>query len=130
MLSLVEGEHPVAEGEPEGCNTINTPEATVMFVYPAEQGLMSSIAERCIRAHFAVAKLVVAGLRHIECNGSAAGNNPLALAVAKRGVLGMTAGAPIVGLSTVQVHVGGEETGEGWQRGWSVLALLVWARLI
>jgi len=98
VLSLVEGEHPVAKGEPEGGDTIHAPEATVLFVHPAEEGLMSSIAERSIRAHLAVAELVVAGLGHIKCDGSASGNDPLALAVAEGRVLGVTARAPIVGL--------------------------------
>ena len=130
MLSLVEGEHPVAEGEPEGGDTVHTPEATVLFVYPAEEGLMSTIAEGCVRAHLAVAQLVVARFGHIESDGSAAGNDPLALTVAQGGVLGVTARAPVVGLPTVQVHVRGEQTGEGRQRGRPVLALLVGARLI
>ncbi len=54
-LSFVEGEHPVGEAEPEGGNTIHTPEATMLFVDPAEEGLMGTVAEGGIGTHLAVA---------------------------------------------------------------------------
>ena len=81
MSSLVESEHPVGEAAPESDNTINTPEATVLFVSPTDDGLMSTIAEGSISTHLAVAEFVIARLRNVESDRSATGNDPLALTI-------------------------------------------------
>ncbi len=130
IISLVEGEHPVREAEPEGSDTIDAPEASVLFVNPPDQLLMSAVAEGSICAHLAVAELEVAGLAHVEADGAAAGQDPLALAVTQRRVLSVTTAAPIVHLPTVEVHVGREDTCEGRHRRRPVLAFLVGATLV
>ena len=127
--SLVESEHPVSECCPERAHTVNAPVAAMVFVDPPEQCLMSAIAEWGVGRHLAVAQLEVTWLAHIERDGSATGHYPLALTVAKGRVLGVTARAPVVHLSTMEVHVSGVETSEGghWRR--SVLAFLIGAWL-
>ena len=45
MLSLVESESPVAETAPEGSDSPQAPEASMVFMYPLEHVLMSTIAE-------------------------------------------------------------------------------------
>ena len=110
LWSLVESEHPVAEGDPEGAYTGNRPEATMVLGTPFPDVLMSTVAERSIRWHLAVAELVVAGLGDIKSHGSAPRQNPLALTVAHWVHLTMSATAPVVWFSTVQEHVRGEDT--------------------
>jgi hypothetical protein len=65
-FSLVEGEHPVGDARPVGDHTVEAPEAAVLAVNPADQGLVSAVAEGCVGAHLAVAKLEVARLAHVE----------------------------------------------------------------
>lgn len=125
--SLVEGEEPVAETEPEGGNSIHAPESSVALVGPSEELLMGAIAEGCIGAHLAVAELEVAGLANIESDRAATGKDPLALTIAEWGVLGMSATAPIVHLSSVEIDVSWEDTCECRHRGWSVFALFIWS---
>ena len=43
--SLVESEHPVAEGDPEGTDTSNRPEAAMVLGTPLPDVLVSTIAE-------------------------------------------------------------------------------------
>lgn len=123
--SLVEGEHPVWETSPEGTNTPQSPETSMVFVNPSDQSLMSTVAEWCICWHFAVAKLVVAWFRDVERNWSAACQDPLALTITEGWVLCVTAWAPIVHLGTVQVNVGWEQTSESWKRRWSIFTLFI-----
>jgi hypothetical protein len=42
----------------------------------------------------------------------------------------VTAGAPIVNLAAVKVHMGGEKAGEGWQGVRPVVSLFIRSRLI
>ena len=123
--SLVEGEQPVAEAEPEGGDSIHAPETSMVFVGPSEELLMGTIAERCIGAHLAVAELEVSGLIHVKSDGSVSGKDPLALTITEWGVLGMSAAAPIVHLSTVKIDVSWIDTSERGQRGGSVFAFLI-----
>jgi len=125
--SLVEGEKPVAETEPEGGDSIHAPESSVVLVDPSEELLMGTIAERCVGAHLAVAELEVAGLAHIESDRAATGKDPLALTIAEWGVLGVSAAAPIVHLSSVEIDVSWEDTCECRHRRWSVFALFIWS---
>ena len=81
MISLVESEHPVAPGQPEGTDTSHGPEATMVLGTPLPDVLMSTIAEWGICGHLAVAELVVAILGDIEGDGTAASQDPLALTV-------------------------------------------------
>ena len=46
--SLVESEHPVAPGDPEGCNTGDRPETTVVLGSPLPDVLVSAVAEGSI----------------------------------------------------------------------------------
>ena len=94
--SLVEGEHPVAEGDPEGTDSSHGPEATMVLGTPLPDMLMSSIAEGRIGGELAVAELVVARLRDIEGDGAAAGDDPLALTIAHGVHLTVAARAPVV----------------------------------
>ena len=59
LVSLVESEHPVAPGDPEGGNTSNGPETTMVLCAPLPDVLMGSVAERRIGRQLAVAELVV-----------------------------------------------------------------------
>ena len=125
--SLVESEHPVREAQPEGAHTSETPEASVVVGGPAQYLLVGAVAEGRIGRHLAVAELEVAGLANIESDRAATREDPLALTIAEWGVLGMSATAPIVHLSSVEIDVSWEDTCECRQRGWSVFALLIWS---
>ena len=57
-ISLVEGEHPVRDASPPSAESGHTPEASMMFVGPFEN-FVASVTEWSVRAHFAVAKLVI-----------------------------------------------------------------------
>ena len=129
-FSLVESEHPVGNAGPPGSDESHTPEASVVLVGPLEDMLMSSIAERCVGTHLAIAKLVVATLCHIEINRSQPGHNPLALSIAEGTDLGVTAAAPLVDLASVKVHVGREKTGVSWHAWGSVASFLVWPTFV
>ena len=96
---------------------------------PLPEQLVSAIAEGSISGHFAVAQFVVAALCHIKSHRSAPGQDPLALPIAHWVDLAVSTRAPIVGFSTAEVHVGGENTGVRGHAGWSVAALLIGARL-
>ena len=124
---MIEGEHPVSEGNPEGSRTGDTPETAMVLRTPLPDVLMSAVAEGRIRGHLAVAEFVVATLGHIEGYWTAPRQDPLALAVAKRVDLTMTTAAPIVRLATVEVHVGREDTGVGGHTWRSVSAFFVWS---
>jgi len=125
--SLVESEHPVGEAQPEGAHTGETPEASVMVGGPAEHLLVGAVAEGRIGRHLAIAELEVARFGHVEGDGAATGHDPLALAIAEGRVLGVTARAPVVYFTTVQVDVGREQTSIGRQRRRSVLTLFIGA---
>ena len=128
VSSLVESEHPVGEAGPKADHSVDAPEATVLVVDPSEELLMSTVAERCVGAHLAVAELEVARLGHVEGHWTATGQDPLALAIAERGVLGVATSAPVIDLTAVKVGVSGEDTSKCWQ-GWRpVFAFFVWAR--
>ena len=58
--SLVESKGPVAEAAPEGDDSPDAPESSVMFVGPLEHMLMRTIAEGSVGGEFAVAELVIA----------------------------------------------------------------------
>lgn len=96
-----------------------------MFVDPLHHDLVSTIAEGSIRRQFAVAELVVARLRHVEVNRSVSSQDPLALSIAPGRNLGVTAWAPVVHLTTMQVDVSGVNTSVCRQRGRSILSFLV-----
>ena len=95
---------------------------------PFPDVLMCPIAERCIRGQLAVAEFEVAGLAHIESDWTVPRQNPLALSVAHRVNLTVTARAPIVRFASVQEHVGWEDTSVGGHARWLVAAFLVWSR--
>ena len=118
--SLVESESPVSEASPEGDDSPQTPETSMVFVDPLEHVLVSSVAERSIGRQFAVAELIVARLRNIELDWSAPGEDPLALTVAEGRVLRVAARAPVVNLASVQIDMGWEYTGVSRQRRRSV----------
>ena len=91
LLSLVEREHPVEHAAPPRSNSRYTPEPSMMLVGPLENMLMSSIAEWCVSAEFAIAKLIVAALRYIKINRSQPGDNPFALTQSKEVIIGIYA---------------------------------------
>ena len=92
---------------------------------PLPDMLMSTVAEWRIRWHLAVAEFVVATLWHIEGYRATSCQDPLALAIAHRVDLTMSATAPIVWLGPGEVHVGWEDTGVGGHAGRPVSALFV-----
>lgn len=96
---------------------------------PFPKVLMRSIAEWSIGRHLAVAQFIVAWLTHIESDGAKSRDHPLALTIAKRVNLTCTARAPIILLSSLQEHVGGEDSGIDWHTCWSISALLIWSTL-
>ena len=128
--SLVKGEHPVAHARPETDDSSDSPEPTMVLCSVLPQVLVSSIAERGVSTHFAVAEFVVAGLGNVKRNRSKSGDNPLALSVAEWLHLSMSTTAPIIDFRPVKVDVCGEDTAVGRQRGRSVLSLLVGTRLL
>ena len=95
------------------------------LISPPEQVLMSAVAERCVCRHLTVAHLVIAALGDVEGNRSAPRDDPLALAVAERVHLRVTAATPFILLSSVQVHMNWVYTSIGWQTWRSVPSLLV-----
>ena len=99
----------------------------MMFVSPLENQLMSSIAEWSIAAHLAVAKFKITTFAHVESHWSVSSDKPFALSIAHWGDLTMATTAPVVGLASVQVHVGWVDTGIGWHAWWSVSSFLVWS---
>ena len=96
LASLVEGEHPVAPGDPESGDTSNGPESAMVLGAPFPDMLMCTVAEWRICAQLTVAEFEVARFAHIESNRSAPGQDPLALTVAHRVDLTVTAGAPVI----------------------------------
>lgn len=101
----------------------------MVLLDPLNDLLVRAVAEGSVGRAFAVAQLVVARLTHVEGHGSAASENPLALAVAERINLGVPAAAPVVLLASVQVNVCRENTsvrGHAWR---SVPAFLIGPRL-
>lgn len=62
--------------------------------------LMSSTAERSVRAHFAVAKLIISAFTYIKGNGSVSRHNEFALPVAEGVVPGMPARTPVIFFSS------------------------------
>ena len=79
---------------------------------PLHHMLVSSIAERRICRHLAVAELVIARLGNVEYNRPVARDNPLALAVAEGIELRMTAAAPVIGFAFCQENMRRVDTGE------------------
>lgn len=96
MFSLVESEHPVAEGEPEGGHTGDGPEAAMIFGSPLPDVLVRAVAEGRVRRHLTIAQLVVATFAHVERHRPTTSQNPLALPIAHRVYLRVATGAPIV----------------------------------
>ena len=96
---------------------------------PLPKVLMCSIAEWRIGRHLAVAQFIVAWLTHIESDGAKSSDHPLALSIAKRVNLTCTARAPIIWLSSLQVHVSWEDSSIDWHTGRSISALLIWSTL-
>ena len=92
---------------------------------PLPDMLMSTVAEWRIRWHLAVAEFVVATLWHIEGYRATSRQDPLALAIAHRVDLTMSATAPIVWLGPSEVHVGWEDTGVGGHAWRSVSAFFI-----
>jgi len=129
-FSLVEGEGPVGEARPERDHTPDAPEAAMALVDPLEHMLMSTVAERSIGGHLAVAQLVVAALSHVEADRSASGDNPLALSVAERVHLRVSATAPVVNLRSVQVDVSRENTGVCGHARRSISSLFIGSAVI
>ena len=128
--SLVESEHPIADAAPPGSDCGYAPEATMVLECPPHYMLMCAVAERGVGAHLAVAELVVAALRYIEVNRSAPSNKPFALSVAEGAYLGVTASAPLVNLSSVEVDVRWVDTlicGHTWR---PVTPFLVWSAFV
>ena len=125
LCSLIEGKCPVAKGNPEGCRACNTPETAMVLGTPLPDMLMSTVAERRIRGHLAVAKFVVATLSDIKGYWTTPGQDPLALAIAHWVNLTMAATAPIVRLASSEIHVGREDTGVGGHAGRPVSTLFV-----
>ena len=78
---------------------------------------------------FAVANFVVSAFRDVESHRAQTSDHPLALSVAKWTDLGVTAGTPIVGFSSVQVHMSWENTSKGWKTSWSILSFFIWPAL-
>lgn len=66
---------------------------------------MGVTAEGSICAHLAVAQLEITAFRNVERNRSASGSDELALSVAKRIVPTVTAGTPVIFLSSVKVDI-------------------------
>ncbi len=101
--SLVESEHPVGEATPEGKHSPNTPETSVVSAGLSIKDLMGTIAERSICCHFAVAKLKIARVRNVELDWSASSDDPFALSVTPRTVLGVTASTPVILFTSMEV---------------------------
>jgi hypothetical protein len=101
----------------------------MVLLGPFEDVLMSSVTERRISGHLAVAELEVARLGDIKNHRAASGDNPLALAVAEGVELGVATTAPVVTLTARKEDVCGENTSVGGHGGGAVLAFLVGARL-
>ena len=99
----------------------------MMFVSPLENQLMSSVTEWSIATHLAVAKFKITTLADVESNRSVSSNKPFALSIAHRGDLTVATTAPIVGLASVQVHVGWVDTRIGWHTWRSISSFLVWS---
>lgn len=110
FYSLVEGEHPVTNAAPEGSDSPETPEASMVIMNPFNHVLVSTVAEGSISWKFAIAELVIAWFWDIKIHWSASSQDPLALTVAEWRILSVTAWAPVVDLSSVEIDVSGEYT--------------------
>jgi hypothetical protein len=60
ILSLVESHEPVPKGSPEGCDTPQSPETSMILLGPLNYVLMSAVTEGGVGRHFTIAELVVA----------------------------------------------------------------------
>ena len=125
MVSLVESKGPVAECNPKWSDSPEAPETSMMFLRPFKHLLMRSVAEWCIRWHFAVAKLVITWLVHVKTNWSTSSKNPLALTITEWVNLWMSATTPIVWFATTQENMSWENTGVCWHAGRSIFTLFV-----
>lgn len=112
--SPVESKHPVAESDPEGGNTGDTPEATMIFGTPFPDVLVCAVAEWCIGRQLAIAKLVVSGLAHVEGDRAVACQDPLTLTITQRVDLAVAARTPIVRFAAAEEHVRRENTCVCW----------------
>ena len=92
---------------------------------PLPEMLMSSIAEWGVWGHLAVAKFVIARFWDVESDWTISSQNPFALTVAHWVNLTMSAWTPVVGLASLQVRVGWENTSVSGHGSWSISALLV-----
>ena len=124
-VSFVEGEEPVAVGHPEGGDSPDSPEASVVVVRPPEQVLVGAVAEGGVGRHLAVAQLVIPALRNVEGDWSAPSEDPLALTIAERVHLRVSASAPLVLLASVKMHMDGINTGKSGQTRGSVPSFLI-----
>ena len=79
---------------------------------PLHHMLVSSIAERRVGRHLAVAELVIARLGNVEYNRPVARDNPLALAVAEGTNLRVSAAAPVIGFAFCQENMRRVNTGK------------------
>ena len=91
---------------------------------------MSTVAERCIGGHLAVAKFVIPRLINIKTDWSASSQNPLALPIAERIDLWVTTRAPVVWLSSAKEHMSGENTSVRWHAWRTVPSFFVWSWLL
>ena len=80
----------------------------MIFHDPLHNVLMCSITEGSIGTHLAIAKLVVTRFRDVECHWAESGDYPLALAITEGTNLGMTARAPVVRFTSMQINVSRE----------------------
>lgn len=129
MHSLVEGELPVHEGAPESKDSPNWPETSVILCSPSVEVLMRPVTEGRICSKFTIAEFIVARFRDVKGDWPTSCNNPLTLPVTERGVLGVSATAPVVKFASVQVHVGGVNTSVSWHGRWSIFTFLIRSRL-
>ncbi len=76
---------------------------------------MCSIAKGRIGREFAVAQFIVAGGINVELNRPAACQDPFALSITPRRVLGMTTSAKVINFRSMQVNVGRKKPSVSWQ---------------
>ena len=126
-ISLVEGQHPVADATPPDGQGVHTPEASVMLISPSKHLLMCSVTEWSIGTHLAIAEFVVARFRYIESDWSQSRHNPLALSIAEWIDLRVSATAPVVDFASSQVNMSWVNTSEGRKTRWSISSLLIWS---
>ena len=92
---------------------------------PLHHVLVSSVAERRISRHLAVAKLIIARLSDIEGHWPIASDDPLALTVAEGANLRMSTATPVIRLAASKENMRRVNTGEGGQAWRSVTPFLV-----